>query len=143
MSTSIKPLSEEEQARCLARNPKQKYTQHWHKGGAPCLTSLLCEVGTWWVGSYNDRHANGACDAMIDEGYVTYRTHYIPGDYDGPGDQCYEITDKGLDLLRGWVGMHTIAHVIHIREFYRERLAIAKKRRAYVKKIDKQRAKEV
>lgn len=135
MTTSIKALSEAEQALCLAANPEQRYHQNWFRGTSICMTALLCDIGGWNVDCYNDRRARDVVQFAVNTGLVGYRMHYPP---DVPiGVPSYELTDAGLAYLRRQVPMGTIASVIHTREFYRARARRNKpapKKR--VKKID-------
>jgi hypothetical protein len=91
--------------------------------GGTDLVYLLREVGGWHVGSARHREAAGAVGHALRERLVGYRVHHAPAFPEGVS--AFELTDKGIDLVRKHAGEAAAHHAAEGRRWYRERTAHA------------------
>lgn len=91
------------------------FKQVWVNGVG--LTTVLCEMGAWWVGCYPDKLP--AIQAALEEGLACIRVHYGPG-LPASGVKAYEVTDAGLEFLRTRVSEEHLDGITKRRQWYRE-----------------------
>lgn len=81
------------------------------------IAYVLSSIGGWHVGCLNHQDHQREVEACEKNGWATRRIHYAPAIPEGAA--AFEITDKGLDMLRCWYGEQSACRAETTRQWYR------------------------
>jgi hypothetical protein len=80
---------------------------------------MLLNIGGWGVDSVCHREAREAVEYAIERGWVSYRMHHP---LHGEPWRAFELTDLGLERVRGVYGPDVYEGAKTMRQWYRDRV---------------------